>query len=684
MSKKLLIETCADEARVAIVEDGRLIDYDIEVQSKHTLKGNIYKGVVANVERALAAAFVDFGPSKQGFLPLSELHPEAVVGSRSGNTEPLRSAEQLRRGHEVVVQVTRDEIGHKGAALTSFLSIAGRYCVLMHSGDGRGGVSRKIEDEDERKKAREILDKLKVPEGLGVIVRTAGMGRTKTELQRDLNLLQRTWKSVDKTARIGRAPTLLYREPDLVVRTIRDYLLPDIDQILVDDPDEYQEALEFFNATMPRQSQLLTLYQGSTPLLAAHGVEDAIASTWERIVKLPSGGEIVIDQTEALVAIDVNSARSTKEKGHEDTVYKTNLEAAVEVARQLRLRDLGGIIVVDFIDHAQRKHDRDVEKALKDALKADKAKTSLGHISRNGTLELTRQRLRRAHDAVGSSPCPACGGSGRIRDPASRASEVMRELRRRATADAAAVASVRAVVETDLANLLNSQRRGELVELQQSSGVEVYVHASEAPGAAPRYLETKRPRRLSDTELALLLAPAPSVQQAALPALTLALAATEDLDDDEEPEEAVDADSEASDPPESGTAEVRKKRRRRRRKSGKAQPSTVEANPEAAETETVSGPDDAAVTSRRGKVTPAQPEVRVEPAFADPLEEALFGRGPLPADAEIHFDQEEEAAPADPATRRKRRRRRRRRPTGPEDAPGAEMTSAEDDSSTLA
>ena len=708
MTKKMLIETGADEVRVAIVEDGTLVDYDLELRSDTTIKGNIYKGIITNVERSLAAVFVDFGANKQGFLPFSEIMPEALLDTRKRD-DKASIADLVHRHQEVIVQVTRDEMGHKGAALTSYLSIAGRYCVLMHSDDGRGGVSRKIVDEEARKKAREILSKLKFPEGLGVIVRTAGMDRTKTDLQRDLSALTRTWKSVEKAAKVGRAPTLLYREPDIVVRTIRDYLLPNIHEIIIDDQDEFDDAVEFFNATMPRQQNLLSLYQDNAPLFSQLGIEEQINTTLSRKVRLPSGGEIVIDQTEALIAIDVNSARSTKEKDHEETVYKTNLEAADEVAKQLRLRDLGGIVVIDFIDHAQTKHDRAVEKALKDAMKADKARTSMGRISSHGTLELTRQRLRRAHSIAGSTLCPTCQGSGRVMDPATRALAVLRELRRRANVDPRAIQRITAHVDVDTANLLLNEQREAVRRIEQNTAVEIFVQANPQQALSePQYKESKRERRLSDLAYqALIRAPAlnPTVnepRQASASAAGQDKAAQNHEPDDFDIDVEVDIEDEAAQeaamatqqpPADAGhspeaAGETSKKRSRRRRgargkkdkqtEAGDEKNQPTASNLKATEVHKSAEQQDSRekdpAPPRSQDQSPRQPHpatqqaaakssadvARLVPVSDDPLTEALFGPGPIDPDFVVQFSQDQQTSETDEAPKKKRRRRRRK------------------------
>ena len=696
MTKKMLIETGSDEVRVAIVEDGHLVDYDIELRSDTTIKGNVYKGIITNVERSLAAAFVDFGASKQGFLPFSEILPEALLDKVKNTDKPI--GEILHRHQEIIVQVTRDEMGHKGAALTSYLSFAGRYCVLMHSDDGHGGVSRKIVDEKARKKAKEILSKLKIPEGLGVIVRTAGMDRTKTELQRDLSALIRTWKSVEKSSKLGRAPTLLYREPDIVVRTIRDYLLPDIKEIIIDDQDEYADAVDFFNATMPRQKGLLSLYQDKLPLFTSMGVEEQISQTLSRKVRLPAGGEIVIDQTEALVAIDVNSARSTKEKDHEETVYKTNLEAAVEVARQLRLRDMGGIIVIDFIDHAQSKHDRAVEKALKDALKIDKAKTSVGRISNHGTLELTRQRLRRAHSLSGSSLCPVCGGSGRVLDPGTRAQSVLRELRRKATHDPRNIESVSVHIDVDTANVLLNDQRQQLIAIERSSGVRILVMADvQTPLGEPQYKENKRNRRLSELAYQNL------VEQLNPQAHVQAHNAAQPQQDQNNSESAHKAKIKhvqphaqnavkAAKPVETahtGDASIedssspqKSGRRKQSKKSEKAASTELAVTAQSDKKHAQNAPSQNAPQDKAAAHKPHKDRAAgIVPVSQDPLTEALFGPGPVDPDFVPDFapqltGQNENGDSAAPP--KKRRRRRRKPKTASANDPGAQQNKAAD------
>jgi ribonuclease E len=519
----LINASAEEEVRVAIVEDGVLTDLDVETASREKIRGNIYKGIVANVEASLDAAFIEFGHAKQGFLAFDDLRPELWDPSWKGEGRP-RITDVLHRRQEIVVQVIKEEMGSKGAAVTSYLSLPGRYVVLMHSGGGRGGVSRKIEDEKARQKAKETLDKLKAPDDLGIIIRTAGTGRSRAELQKDLNSLSRQWQKMMESADIARAPSLLYREPDLVVRTIRDYLAPDVDEVLIDDPDEHEEAVLYFSGGPPpaaepeavapppsvaekSDSDRIKLYQGNVPLFEKFGVESQIEALYKRVAPLPSGGSISIDQTEALVAIDVNSGRSTRESDHESTVYKTNLEAAAEIARQLRLRDMGGIVVVDFIDMESRRHDRDVESRVKEAVKTDKARVKVGRISDNGLLEITRQRLRQAHRLVSHEPCPSCKGTGVIRAVPGQAVAALRELQTRAAGGGGLLSAVSARLPVEVANHLQNHKRLELeaVAGQWNLRVEVLADPALSHGDA-KFDEERRGRA------ALAVPPAPVVR----------------------------------------------------------------------------------------------------------------------------------------------------------------------------
>ncbi|MBL4818356.1 MAG: Rne/Rng family ribonuclease [Deltaproteobacteria bacterium] len=475
MSKEIIINAdMAEEVRIAIVQKGRLMDLDIETQSRAKHKGNIYKGIISNIEDSLEAVFVDFGEERQGFLPMSEVRPELYPQELKDKKKP-KPSEVLARGQEIIVQVTKDEIGNKGAAVTTYLSLPGRYAVLMHSDEGGGGISRKIDSESARKAAREMLSKLSMPEGLAVIIRTAGMTATRQDLLRDFKNLCEAWARVAKGAQLGRAPTLLYREPDIVVRTVRDYCTPDVSKIVIDDEAEYDEAHKYFSENGPSLVSLLERYTKKEPIFQSYGVEKAIEELFQRQVKLPSGGYIIIEQTEALVSVDVNSGKSTREEDHESTVYKTNLEAVTELGRQLRLRDFGGIIIVDLIDMVSGKHKRQVESALKDAMKADRAKIKVGRISENGTLELTRQRLRQSHQLISHVICENCEGTGRVRDASGLAIAALRSIYAYLAKKKQNLSALTVKLPVEVANQLNNLKRRELLELSDSHQTQILI-----------------------------------------------------------------------------------------------------------------------------------------------------------------------------------------------------------------
>lgn len=467
MAKEIIINAeMAEEVRIAIVENSRLIDLDIETQSRTKHKGNIYKGIISNIEDSLDAAFVEFGEDKQAFLPMAEIRPELYPAELRGRRAKI--SDVLSRGQEIVVQVTKDEIGTKGAAVSTYLSLPGRFVVLMHSDEGGGGISRKIDNETARQAARDMLSRLSVPEGLAVIIRTAGMTASRQDLYRDFRALCEIWQQINKGAQLGRAPTLLYKEPDIVVRTIRDYFSSEVSKIVIDDEEEYEDAHRYFSDHMPDLVKVLERHKKKEPIFMHFGIENAISELYEREVKLPSGGYIIVEPTEALVSIDVNSGKSTKEEGHAATVYKTNLEATDEIGRQLRLRDLGGIIVVDFIDMVSSKHRRDVEKKMRDAMRNDKARVKVGRIGENGTLELTRQRLRQSHHLISHVSCERCKGTGRVRDAEGLAVLALRNINAHLSRKRQALASLTVRLPVDVANALNNQKRRELVALSES------------------------------------------------------------------------------------------------------------------------------------------------------------------------------------------------------------------------
>jgi len=481
MKKKMLINVAdEEESRVAIVEDGVLEEFTIETSSKEQIKGNIYNGVVVKVEPSLQAAFVDYGGRRHGFLPMGEIQPRWYTTEfRSEDRERRpRIQDVIKRNQKVLVQVVKEELGTKGASLSTYVSLPGRYLVLMPGSDTAGGISRKIEDEEERKKLKEIIAQLEPPPDIGIIVRTAGLNRNKAELQRDMTYLQRLWASIEDKSRESPALALIYQEHDLVIRSIRDYFTPDIQEVLIDHREVYHRARDFFQTVMPRYQSRVQLYRDKKPLFARYQLEEQLEAISSQKVELKSGGSIVIDPTEALVSIDVNSGRATKEKGIEETAFKTNMEAAQEIARQLRLRDLGGLIVIDFIDMRNVKHEQEIEKTLRQALKRDKARTQVSRISQFGLLELSRQRLKPTILEGNYLKCPHCDGSGLIKSTISLALAVLRRIRAEAAKEM--LASVKALLPMDVALYLLNQKRQEIARLEEEYNLTLYLAGNPA------------------------------------------------------------------------------------------------------------------------------------------------------------------------------------------------------------
>ena len=512
MKKEMLINASQnEECRIAIVEEGRLEELYVERASQDNYVGNIYKGRIVNLEPSIQAAFVDFGVGRNGFLHISDVEPSYY---RQGGYDPdeLRRKEReeernnprfqrrprsngrprikppiqdlFQRGDEVLVQVIKEGIGNKGPTLSTYISIPGRYLVLMPA-LGRVGVSRKIEDEDERHRLKDILYEMNPPKGLGFIVRTAGQGRSQKELSRDLAYLLRLWKVIARRVQKQEAPVDIYEESDMIIRTIRDIVSTDIDSILIDREDAYERAREFLKIVMPRQANCLQHYTGKDPLFHKYKLEQEIAQIHRREVPLPNGGSIVIDQTEALVAIDVNSGSFRTEESADETAYRLNVAAAKEISRQLRLRDLGGVIVNDFIDMRREKHRRGVERALRDAMKRDRARTKILRTSPFGLVEMTRQRIKPGIKRSLYSDCPCCGGRGVVKTAESMALEVIRVIM--LAAQQPKIAEVKVRVNEDVATFLNNQKRKELAELESEGDLEIKISGSE--NVYPEHLE---------------------------------------------------------------------------------------------------------------------------------------------------------------------------------------------------
>jgi ribonuclease E len=470
MKRMLFNATQQEELRVAIVDGQKLIDIDIETTGREQRKSNIYKGVITRIEPSLEACFVNYGEERHGFLPFKE-----VARSYFREGVDVRSAtikDALREGQEIMVQVEKEERGNKGAALTSFVSLAGRYLVLMPNNPRGGGVSRRVEGED-RQELRETMDKLDLPTGMSVIARTAGIGRNVEELQWDLNYLMQLWNAIEGAGKSAPGAFLIYQESSLVIRAIRDYFQPDIGEILIDTDDIYEQAQQFMSHVMPDMVHRVKRYRDDVPLFSRFQIEHQIETAYSRTVPLPSGGAIVIDHTEALVSVDVNSARATRGSDIETTAFHTNCEAADEVARQLRLRDLGGLIVIDFIDMENAKNQREVETRLKDALHFDRARVQMGKISRFGLMELSRQRLRPSLSEGSHVTCPRCNGTGHIRDTESSALQVLRIIQEEAMKENSAAIHVQ--VPVDVAAFLLNEKRGEILKLETRHRVSVIL-----------------------------------------------------------------------------------------------------------------------------------------------------------------------------------------------------------------
>ena len=469
MKRMLFNATQAEELRVAIVDGQTLLDLDIETLGKEQRKGNIYTGVVTRIEPSLEACFVDYGTDRHGFLPFKEISRAYFRDYEGGKA---RIQDVLKEGTQLIVQVEKDERGNKGAALTTYISLAGRYLVLMPNNPRGGGVSRRIEGED-RAELKEAMAQLDVPNGMSIIARTAGIGRSAEELNWDFNYLLQLWRAIEDAAAAHKQPYLLFMESSLVIRAIRDYYRPDISEILVDNPEVYEQVSEFMSYVMPNNLSRLKLYEDHTPLFSRLQIEQQIETAFARSVNLPSGGAIVIDHTEALVSIDVNSARSTRGSDIEETAFRTNMEAAEEVARQMRLRDLGGLVVIDFIDMEDAKHQRDVETTLRDALKKDRARVQMGKLSRFGLLELSRQRLQPALAESSHIACPRCAGTGVIRSIESTALHVLRLIQDAAMKEN--TGEVHAQVPVDVATFLLNEKRAELFGMEERLDVSVIL-----------------------------------------------------------------------------------------------------------------------------------------------------------------------------------------------------------------
>jgi|GEM_PF-328854 len=472
MKRMLINATQPEELRVAIVDGQKLYNLDIETAGREQKKANIYKGKVTRVEPSLEAAFVEYGSDRHGFLPLKEISRNYFTGAAKESGGRVQIKDAIKEGQEVVVQIEKEERGNKGAALTTFISLAGRYLVLMPNNPRAGGISRRIEGQ-ERNELRDAMSGLEIPDGAGLIVRTAGIGKSQEDLQWDLNYLLQLWEAIEISAKEKPAPFLIYQESNVIIRSIRDHLRADIGEIVIDHPEVYAEACEFIEQVMPHNVKKLRHYTDEVPLFSRYQIESQIESAFQREVRLPSGGAIVIDHTEALTSVDINSARSTKGADIEETALNTNLEAADEIARQLRMRDMGGLFVIDFIDMTPTRNQREVENRLKEAMKQDRARVQLGRISRFGLLELSRQRLRPSLGESMLHVCPRCDGHGFIRGVESLALSVLRIIEEHAMKEN--TLRINAQLPVDVATFLLNEKREAIHDIEQRQNVNVVL-----------------------------------------------------------------------------------------------------------------------------------------------------------------------------------------------------------------
>jgi len=607
----------ADEVRIAIVNGTTLDSYEVSATDSGLCRGNIYRGYVANLQPSLDAAFVDFGVEKDGLLRADDVVSSAFHRKVDGDAKHPRVDRILERGKEILVQVVRDSVGHKGALVTSNLSIAGRHLVLMPLDDVRG-VSRKVESEEDRNTIRERLDRLELPDGCGVIARTNAADQPQRSLNRDANALLRLWKKIREEAKTGKGPRLLYSDQDLIVQALRDSVDNTIDEILVDDEAAFAKAKGFMETFMPRSKSKLTPYKERLPLFSKYQLEDQIEKIYLRKVNLPSGGSIVIDGTEALTAIDVNSGRANRAGSQEETAHATNMEAAIEVARQLRMRDIGGLVVVDFIDMRSSKHRRNVEKAMRDAMKDDKAKHTTSRLSDNGLLEINRQRLKKALQLRTHRTCPTCSGAGTIASPELIGLSILRRIETRAVTGR--IEHVRVSLHPELADAIQNDLRKELADLEREFDIRVEIIAATSLHRSEEKIEwtersTVRPAVAAATAAVTAADLADGIQSSS------SRTAEAKIEDDEEP------------------ASTPKKPARKRRRGGRKRKK----------------PD---VPADESPETPASPEAAETPMAIDDSE---------PAGSADDGDADGEGENK-PTRKRRRPRRRRKKPVKSDDA----------------
>jgi len=559
MKKEMFINAVhPEQKRMAIVEDGKLIDFNIQMAVKEPITGNIYKGIVQKVERGLQAAFVNYGGRKDGFLPLRDVGPEYFTerkgGGKNGSNGQAKSS--LKVGQEVLIQVLREVSERKGALLTTYISLPGRYLVLLPNKES-SGISRKIEDEEDRKRLKALMEQIKIEEGIGFIIRTAGMNRTKQELARDYQHLSRLWKEIQKRAETTPAPALIYQESDFGVCSLRDYFIPEIEEILVDDVDTFRQMRAYCKAVSPRNVRIIKLHKEKTPIFDRYRLEDQIRAIYQERADLKSGGYLIINPTEAMITIDVNSGRGSNKRNVEETAFRTNLEAAEEIARQLRLRDLGGLIVIDFIDMIDRKHEAEIEKTFKKAMSVDRARVQLSKISKFGILELSRQKKQSTIQEISYNVCPFCKGRGIRPSLEYAALSAFRKIESQAVKGIFSVLKV--TLPYEIADYLLNQKRMEISKLE--SLFDMSIHISGSPILAWDELKVEPVGRER---------PAVIISEAEEEDINEAAAGT---DLDEQPDAATaDQPADISEPSGTISAPAKKKSRRRprhrRKKSG--------------------------------------------------------------------------------------------------------------------
>ena len=549
MDRRMLVNAVhSEECRIAIVEDNGLSELEIESNLGKKLKGNIYRARISRIEPSLQAAFIDIGTQRNGFLQINDVHPsyfrrrESRV--RESNGGKVRIQDVLEPGQELIVQVVKEEREMKGATLTSYLSLPGRYVVLMPGSD-RGGISRKISDNEQRKRLKSLARELEMPTGIGMIIRTAGLDRSLSELSRDLSLQLKVWEKIVAEAQTAASPAILYEESDLATRVIRDYFTPEVREILIDDPRTFESVREFVGQVMPRYRSRVKFYTREEPIFSFHNIEEQVSNTFKSEVKLKSGGAIVIDSMEALVAIDVNSGKATSGDNIEETAYRTNIEAADEIAHQLRLRDLGGLIVIDFIDMVERRHKAAVERKLREAVKLDKARIEVGRLSRFGLMEMSRQRLRASLSSQSQLKCPHCRGAGQLRNPELVALEVLRKIQ--AAVAVGQIALVKARMSPAAAMFLLNNKKTALANLENQHGVRVYVLADGRLSLDEYEFEMEAGKAHTGMTTAAAHQPGSHAQEGARPLDAAAQPHEEQTDSTDEEKEAA-AESDAAEP----------------------------------------------------------------------------------------------------------------------------------------